>query len=291
MSRWVKAVRLHHWAKNALVFVAPILTLPLASFKVWVQAMILFLAMGVVASATYILNDILDLKADRQHPRKRFRPFASGAIQIRHGLLVASGLILAGLLLTLMLPETVAAVIAAYFGITLAYSLVLKRIPIFDIAILAALFTLRALAGSLLVPLPLSPWFLAFSMFFFLGLATVKRYTELDEVMRSGGSAIPSRGYTAIDLPLLLTVGVSSCIAAIVIFMIYLINEHYPPEIYRRPELLWIMMPLILIWTLRLWHLTVHARLKDDPVDFALRDRFSLLIAALAALVLAAAWL
>jgi 4-hydroxybenzoate polyprenyltransferase len=291
ISRWIKALRLHHWAKNVLVFVAPILTLPLATLTTFVQATILFFAMGMFASATYIVNDMVDLQADRQHPRKRFRPFASGAIQLREGLLVASGFILAGALLALTLPASVAAVIAAYFVATLAYSLALKRIPTIDIVVLAVLFTLRVLAGSLLVPLAVSPWFLTFSMFFFLGLATVKRYTELDEVVRSGGSGIPSRGYTAIDLPLLLASGVASGVAAIVIFMIYLVNEHYPREVYGRPELLWAMMPLMFIWTLRLWHLTVHARMNDDPLVFALRDPFSLVSAALAGVVLVAAWL
>jgi 4-hydroxybenzoate polyprenyltransferase len=288
---WLRALRLHHWAKNILVFVAPVLGFPATSLQTVAQAVLLFVLMGLLASAAYIINDILDLVADRQHPDKRLRPFANGSIQIHQGVFAAVVLLLVTFLLgLLLLPPIVVGVLAFYFLLTLAYSLGVKRVPVLDVVLLASLFMLRVLAGSLLVPTPLSPWLLTFSMFFFLGLAMVKRYTELDYVARSGGSGIVSRGYTTEDLPLLLAAGVASGIGAIVIFMIYIINDHFPREIYGTPSLLWAMMPLILIWTLRIWHLTVHGRMDSDPVVFALRDRFSLVLATVAGLILFAAW-
>lgn len=287
---WAKALRVQHWAKNALVFVAPVLGFQIWSLSVALQAVLLFVLLGIVASATYLINDMMDLAADRQHPRKRFRPFASGAIPVRDGCIVAATLLACAFLASLSLPLASMGALASYLVITLAYSFFLKRQPIVDVFVLAGLFTLRVLAGSTVVPVPPSPWLLTFSMLFFLGLATVKRYAELDRVLRTGGSGVASRGYTDKDLPLLLTAGVASGFGAIMIFTIYLINEHYPLNVYARPGLLWGMMPVILIWTLRVWHLTVHGRMDEDPVVFALKDRFSLVLGGLAGLLLLSAW-
>lgn len=289
-ATWLRALRIQHWAKNSLVFLAPILGFQHASAMTAVQALILFLAMGVLASATYVVNDLLDLTADRQHPRKRFRPFAAGAIPPRDGVLATVALMVLAAALAATLPVAAAACLAAYAVITLLYSFLLKRQPVIDVFILAGLFTLRVLAGSLLLVAPTSPWLLTFSMLFFLGLAMVKRYAELNRVVLAGGVEVVSRGYTARDLPLLLAAGVASSFAAIVIFMIYLINEQYPSDIYRHPGMLWAMMPIALIWVLRVWHLTVHGRMSEDPVVFALKDRVSLALAGVAFVALLLAW-
>ena len=286
---WAKALRLGHWSKNVLVFVAPVLALHVSAASI-PQALLLFLLMGALASATYLVNDLLDLAADRQHPTKRFRPFASGAIPARDGAAAAAALILLALALGFLLPWGAQASLVAYLVITLAYSLTLKRQPIVDVFVLAGLFTLRVLAGSLLVPTPVSPWLLTFSMLFFLGLAMIKRYAELDRVAKAGGAGIAARGYTVRDLPLLLAAGIASGFGAVVIFTIYLIAEHYPREIYGNPGLLWAMMPVILIWTLRMWHLAVHGAMDEDPVVFALRDQVSQVLGVLAGLILLAAW-
>lgn len=287
---WVHALRIHHWAKNALVFVAPLLGFQSAGLGTAVSAVVLFLAMGLLASATYIINDLLDLTADRNHPRKRFRPFAAGKIPPRDGAFAAVGLMLLAFALALLLPLAAAASLLAYAVVTLLYSFALKRQPIVDVFVLAGLFTLRVLAGSMLMPHPASPWLLTFSMLFFLGLAMVKRHAELERVVRAGGEAVSSRGYTARDLPLLLAAGVASSFSAIVIFTIYLINEQYPSDLYRHPTMLWAMMPIILIWVLRVWHLTVHGRMNEDPVVFALRDRFSIGLGVAALIALWLAW-
>lgn len=286
---WTKAFRLPHWSKNLLVFVAPLLAFHHAPDGVLAQAIFLFLAMGLLASATYVANDLLDLPADRRHPRKRLRPFASGKIPPKQGVLAACGLLLVSFLLSFSLPLKVQVALFGYAAVTLCYSFFLKQQPIVDVFILAGLFTLRILAGALLLPVSPSPWLLTFSMFFFLGLAMVKRHAELDRVVREGGRGVASRGYTARDLPLLLAAGVASSFAAIVMFMIYLIGEQYPNGMYSHPGLLWIMMPVLLIFVLRVWHLTVHGRMNEDPVMFALKDKTSLAlgILALGALALA----
>lgn len=279
---WARALRLPHWSKNLLVFVAPLLAFHNAPPGALWQALLLFLAMGLLASATYVANDLLDLSADRRHPRKRLRPFASGAIAPKRGVIAAVLLLLLTVVLALALPPPVRVALAGYGVVTLAYSFFLKQQAIVDVFVLAGLFTLRILAGALLLPAAPSPWLLTFSMFFFLGLAMVKRHAELDRVVREGGSGVDSRGYTSRDLPLLLAAGVASSFAAIVIFMIYLIGEQYPNGMYRHPGLLWVMMPVLLIFVLRVWHLTVHGRMNEDPVMFALKDKVSLALGAMA---------
>ena len=290
---WARALRVEHWAKNLLVLVAPLLGFQFLNLHIGLQAVALFLAMGLLASATYIANDLLDLPADRQHPRKRLRAFAAGRLTPREGVIAGALLVVSAALVALgaQLPLPALGSLAAYAIVTLSYSLYLKRQPIIDVFVLAGLFTLRVFAGGLLLPNGISPWLLTFSMLFFLSLAMVKRHAELDRVVRMGGAAVVSRGYTARDLPLLLAAGVASSFSSIVIFTIYLINEQYPRDTYNNPKLLWAMMPILLIWVLRVWHLTVQGRMSEDPVVFALKDRTSLFLGIAGALCLFLAWL
>jgi len=288
---WIKALRLQHWVKNSLVFVAPFLSLQSLSFQVATQVLLLFVLLGILASATYILNDLIDLSADRQHPQKRFRPFAAGVISARQGAIVASLMISASFGFALLMPIAIPIALACYLALTLCYSLVLKRMPMIDVVALAGLFTLRVLAGGLLLPSPISPWLLTFSMLFFLNLAMIKRYAELERVYRTETQPSRARGYTVRDLPILLATGVASGLSAIVIFMIYLINEQYPRDIYHTPSVLWGIMPVLLIWTLRIWHLSVHGQMHEDPVVFALKDRISLALGVTIGALIVCAWL
>jgi 4-hydroxybenzoate polyprenyltransferase len=287
---WLSALRPQHWGKNLLVFLAPILGLQLTSWSLVFEMLALFVAMSCMASAAYIVNDVLDLYADHAHSRKRRRPFASGDIPVSHGVIGATALAAAGVGIGLLLPRLVVGALLAYLAIALAYSFAFKRQPIVDLIVLAGLFTLRILAGALVPMVPVSPWLLTFAMIFFLGLAIVKRYAELERVLRAGHSGVIRRGYTEKDLPLLLAAGVASSLGAIVIFMIYLITDQYPRQIYGHPALLWAMLPLILVWVLRLWHIAVHGRLDEDPVVFAWKDGFSLGTGVVLFLVLLAAW-
>lgn len=284
---WARALRLQHWSKNVLVFVAAFLAPPPA--PVIAQVLLLWLLMGVLASATYVINDLFDLASDRQHPRKRDRPFASGAIPVRHGVVVAALMIVGTLIASLALPSLCTLALLAYLVLTITYSFVLKHIPMVDVTVLAGLFTLRVLAGALPLPTAISPWLLTFSMLFFFGLAVIKRYAELDRLSRAADGKARARGYTEQDLPILLTSGVAAGFSAVVIFMVYMINEQYPRSVYAHPGALWMIMPVLLIWTLRLWHLAVHGRMSEDPVVFALKDRTSWSLGAAIALIMVAA--
>jgi 4-hydroxybenzoate polyprenyltransferase len=281
---WARALRLKHWAKNALVLVAPLLA---GQPGPLLLSLVLFVLMGVLASATYLLNDLADLAADRAHPQKCRRPLAAGAISVRDALLGAIVLIIGALAASLaLLPLGCTAVLLIYLAITLLYSGFLKRMPMIDVTVLAGLFTLRVLAGGMLVAAPLSPWLLTFAMLFFLGLAAIKRYAELHRVVRTIGEGAGARGYSQPDLAILLATGVSTGVSSIVIFMIYLINEQYPRAIYHYPAVLWGIMPVLLVWVLRLWHLSVHGRMSEDPMLFALHDRFSLALGVVILLIM-----
>ena len=284
---WARALRPPHWVKNSLVFVGPILAGQEAAVR---GAALAFLLFGILASATYLLNDLMDLSSDRAHPTKNRRPLASGLISVRDGLALALALILGAMAASLLLlPFGCTLALAAYLVVTLLYSAVLKQMAMVDICVLAGLFTLRVLTGSLLVDGPVSPWLLTVAMLFFLGLAAIKRYAELRRVTVTAGPEASARGYSQPDLPILLATGIATGISAIVIFTIYLINVQYPRDIYHRPDALWGVMPVLLIWTLRLWHLAVHGRMNEDPVVFALTDRVSLALGAVFVAIMAVA--
>ena len=290
LQDWARALRPRHWAKNSLVFVPPVFAAHSLDVFVVLQILLLFVAMGILASATYLVNDLFDLSADRNHPRKRFRPFAAGRLQARDGLAVALAMIFLALVAGLMLPGAALAVLVAYLVTTLTYSFWLKRVAMVDVVVLAGLFTLRVLAGSTVLSSPVSPWLLGLSMLFFLGLAMIKRYAELDRIMRAGANELKARGYSVRDLPLLLAAGMASGMASTVLLAIYLINEQYPREVYANPVALWGMFPILVLFLLRNWHLTVHGRMDEDPVIFALRDRVSLILGGCMLGILVAAW-
>jgi 4-hydroxybenzoate polyprenyltransferase len=290
LRAWAQALRPRHWAKNSLVFVPSVFAAHHLDALVALQILLLFFALSILASATYLVNDLFDLQADRQHPRKRFRPFAAGRLQARDGLAGAGAMILLALLIGLMLPWAALSVLVAYLVMTLAYSFWLKRLAMVDVVVLAGLFTLRVLGGSTVLPTPVSPWLLSLSMLFFLGLAMIKRYAELDRTVRGGATALRARGYSAGDLPLLLAAGMASGMASTVLLAIYLIKEQYPREVYGNPVVLWGMFPILVLFLLRNWHLTVHGRMDEDPVVFALRDPVSLILGACMLGILAASW-
>ena len=210
-AAWLKALRPHQWAKNLLLFVPILLAGPLATIPTLLQAALGLLIFNLLASAGYVVNDLLDLDSDRRHPTKRHRPFAAGRISIQAGVLSVGVLLALAMALLPLMPFSFVPVALGYFAGTLAYSLALKREPILDVLGLAGLFTVRVLAGAVLVPLPVSFWLLSFSMFMFLSLALVKRHAELAELARTAATTvIPGRGYTGVEQTLLLVIGVST---------------------------------------------------------------------------------
>jgi 4-hydroxybenzoate polyprenyltransferase len=272
---WLKAMRLHQWVKNLLIFLPILLAHRITAPVVLLQAGVAFLAFGLCASSVYLLNDLFDLPADRLHPRKRNRPFAAGLLSARSGLMVSAALFCVSALLAVSVGPKFAGVLATYYLLTWAYSLRLKRAASVDVMTLAGLYTIRIIAGSAATGIPLSFWLLAFSVFIFLSLGFVKRYTELDDARRAGRSSASGRGYTAEDLPLLMTLGVAAGYCTVVVMALY-INSPESQLLYRHNKPLWLICPLLLYWISRVWLLTTRGQMHDDPVVFALRDRLSL---------------
>lgn len=282
---WFRAIRVHQWLKNLLVLV-PLLaahkfadTIPVAS------ALMAFVAFSLCASGVYVLNDLLDLPADRQHPRKRTRPFASGRVPVLHGLLASPLLTLAGLAIAWQVGFVFTLVLGLYYLLTLAYSLRLKQVQMLDVTVLAGLYTLRIIGGAKAIDVPLSFWLLAFSMFIFLSLAMLKRYIELHGLLASGRQHASGRGYRTDDLPLMQSLGGASGYIAVLVLALY-INSPESLALYSRPEVLWLLCPLLLYWVGRAWAIAHRGGMHDDPVVFAATDRGSQIVALLCVLLI-----
>lgn len=285
----VRAMRLKQWVKNGLVF-APVGLAGLAlSPQAWLQACLAFVALGLVASATYLLNDIVDLEDDRRHWSKKARPLASGAMRLDLGLRLAAESAVLGFLLAWLAGWAVAGVVAGYTVVTLAYSLRLKRIPILDVATLAGLFTLRLFLGVVAIGAMISPWLFVFSMALFLSLSIAKRHTEVVRAVLHGAAKAGGRGYVARDEPLLLALGLSAAAAAIVLFSLYLTAEAFRIAAYTMPGFLWATPFILFLWLGRIWLLSQRGELDDDPVAFAVRDSVSLSLGGILAFAFVAA--
>lgn len=282
----LKAVRLHQWAKNLLIFVPLLLSHALSVGKL-LTALAAFCCFSLIASAAYVVNDLLDIEADRRHPRKRLRPFASGDLQAFTGIGIAAIFLLLGLLGGHLLPVGFYAWLLLYLATALTYSIYLKRIALVDVLVLSGLYILRLLAGSAATQTPISHWLAGFSMFLFLSLAIVKRFTELENLRASNTTPRNGRGYLLADLAQMRSFGTASAYAAVVVFAIYISGPDVV-KLYHQPRLLWLITPLMILWLNRVWLLASRGEMDEDPVTFALTDRMSQLIG-LAVVVIA--WL
>lgn len=286
LRTWIKAIRLHQWVKNGLIFVPALLAHVISTPRVLLSGILAFVAFGLCASSVYLVNDLFDLAADRHHPRKRLRPFAAGLLSTRSGLAAALLLFIAAAIIAVIVGSRFVAVLAGYYALTWAYSLRLKRVPLLDVMMLAALYTIRIIAGAAAMQIPLSFWLLAFSVFMFLSLGFVKRYAELDDARKAGKLISHSRGYCETDLPLIMSLGTAAGYCAIVVMALY-INSSDSQSLYQHHKPLWLICPFMLFWISRVWIVATRGAMHDDPVIFALRDRVSLLIlAALGVIVL-----
>jgi 4-hydroxybenzoate polyprenyltransferase/phosphoserine phosphatase len=286
LRTWFDAVRGHHWAKNLLLFLPLALSHNLSAEPV-LRTLAGFVLYGLCASGLYILNDLLDLHSDREHPWKKERPFAAGAISIPGGLLASVILLTSALGLGCLLDIQFGCVLVAYATLTMLYSLYLKKIALLDVFVLSSFYSFRILAGALISDTPLSQWFLAFSLFLFLSLAMAKRYSELlgaSDLIRAGNSG---RGYHVGDRELLLSLGVGSSFSAVVIFSLY-VHSQDVRLLYSAPELLFLLCPIVLYWLSRTWLLAHRGELKEDPVTLAIRDPVSYGVALASAIVIAA---
>jgi 4-hydroxybenzoate polyprenyltransferase len=282
---WLRAARLHQWVKNSLVFLPALLAHAIFDIHIFNLAARSFVAFGLCASSVYIVNDLLDLASDRKHPRKRLRPFASGELSARAGLIGAALLMLAAIALSLTINLYFCIVLAGYYALTWTYSLHLKKMAIVDVLTLASLYTMRIIAGAAATSIQPSFWLLAFSIFIFLSLGCVKRYTELEDASKAGKiEGHGGRGYRATDLAFILCMGITSGYATVLVVALYL-NSPESIRLYNHSKPLWLICPLLLYWISRVWLLTTRGQMHDDPVVFALRDRLSLFVLGLIGLI------
>jgi 4-hydroxybenzoate polyprenyltransferase/phosphoserine phosphatase len=280
---FLRAIRLHQWAKNVLIFV-PMLLAHALRLPLLLNALLAFLCFSLCASATYIVNDLLDIEADRRHPKKRYRPFAAGDLSATSGIAIVALFLAAAFTGAAFLPRAYIGWLLVYLATTLAYSLRLKRVVLVDVLLLSGLYTLRLLAGAAAVTVGISPWFAAFSVFLFLSLAIVKRFSELQNARAQGGALANGRGYLLSDIEQMRSFGTASGLAAVVVFALY-INSRDMIGLYRHPERMWLILPLLILWIFRVWLLASRGELDEDPVIFAVSDGASLLIGLCVALI------
>jgi len=278
LKDYVNLMRVHQWSKNALIAVPFLLAQQFGDPGATLAVVLGFFAMSLLASATYIANDMLDLQSDRRNTTKQHRALPSGRVSIARGAVVIGVLGLAALALASMLPSLFQVALAAYLILTLSYSFVLKRKALLDVIMLAALHTLRVVAGTLVIAAEWSFWLLAFSMFVFFSLALAKRVAELANLELSGRDAAPGRGYTVADRAFLTTTGIATGYLSVLIVALY-INSEKVLRIYSQPMVLWLLCPVLMYWIGRIWIETTRGNMHEDPIVFALKDRESLFTA------------
>lgn len=288
IKTWAKALRMHQWVKNILVFLPLLAAHNVADFAMLAMAVLGFFAFSLTASGVYIVNDIIDLAADRSHPTKRLRAFAAGRISIPQGVLAAILLFSTGLLLGTLVSAAFLGWLLIYAAATTAYSFFLKQVVLLDCFVLAGLYTLRIMAGGELLNNSLSLWLICISVFTFISLAFVKRYTELTQQKSDSASRIKGRGYLVSDAPLVMAFGVASGYAAAVIMGLY-INNPSVRDLYQSPELIALTIPVLCFWNSWIWLKATRGEMDQDPVMFAVKDRLSLICGALFVAILGAA--
>lgn len=284
----LKALRPKHWLKNILIFVPLIAAHHFRDFPLLVKLLAAFVAFGCCASGGYLFNDLIDLEADRHHPQKRFRPFASGDLPLSYALMMVPALLAIGGFLGIMVSPSLFAILLLYFAMSVAYSLRVKNVVLLDVLFLAGLYTVRIMAGSAATGIWPSHWLLAFSTFLFFSLALVKRYSELVIMRRVDGNDAKARAYELSDGELLAAMGTASGYLAVLVLALY-IATGTAQTLYARRELLWLLCPLLLYWISYVWLIAHRGKMPGDPVEFATRDRTSRILIGLMLATAAAA--
>jgi 4-hydroxybenzoate polyprenyltransferase len=285
----IESLRIHQWSKNLLLAVPALLGQVATQPGVIGALLIAYTAFCLAASGNYILNDLIDLEADRRHPGKRQRPLAAGRMSVRTAAIAGPALITAGVGIAVIASTPMfALMLILYLVIALAYSKIFKRMLVLDAMVLAGLYTLRLLAGGAAVAVAVSSWLLAFSMFLFVSLAFAKRLTELDIALSLNETKSWSRAYVARDREAFTVMGPAAGMLSILVLALYVSSDVIRAH-YLRPDLLWLLCPLMLYWVLRVWFVTLRGQLHHDPVVFALRDvaSYAVIAGVLAVLLLA----
>lgn len=283
---YVRSLRMYQWAKNLLVFLPVIAGHRILDPWTILAAVAAFLAFSFAASSAYIINDLLDLPGDRDHPRKRNRPFAAGQVPVVHGLMLSAVLMIAALTIATLLPWRFVVVLCTYVTLTLGYSLLLKRRMLIDVIVLGGLYAIRVLGGVVATDAYQSPWLLMFSLFLFLSLAAVKRCSELVARREAGKPAPLGRGYMIQDLAVLFPLAAAAGYGSVLVVTLYLSSPEVT-QLYTHPMRMWLICPLLLYWISRVLVISNRNELHDDPVIFALTDRISWAVGALVAVIIA----
>lgn len=272
----LKAMRIHQWAKNMLLFAPLFLARKWMELDLWILGIMAFVSFGLCASATYLWNDLLDLPADRVHRSKKNRPLASGALSIPQGVLLSAGLLLTSFVLAGFIGPAFMALLVLYIVTTVSYSFVLKKKPIADVVTLGLLYGLRIFAGGVAMSVVLTDWLLVFSLFFFLSLGFMKRLADLPMNFDTEFERIAGRGYAPMDRQVVISMGIAAGYCSIIIMTLY-IREPTVVQLYPTPQFLWVVCLALLYWLSRTWILAARGHIPDDPVVFALKDKISLL--------------
>jgi 4-hydroxybenzoate polyprenyltransferase len=284
------AARPHQWAKNILIFLPLLAAHRYTAWQDIAATLLAFIAFSLAASSVYLVNDLIDVGPDRQHHRKRNRPIASGKLGLAQAWITWPLLLAAAFILSsLALHWTFQLVLAAYVFQTLVYSMRLKQAPMVDVLLLACLYTLRIIAGAAAIRVPLSFWMLSFSMFFFLSLAFIKRFNELHTARANNSDRLlRGRGYGPGDIALVSMMGIASGYLSVLVLALY-IQDAKTAQLYRHPEVIWLVCPVLLFWISRAWLIANRGWMHDDPIVFALKDRVSLVLCCFLAAIFGAA--
>ena len=281
----LKAIRVHQWSKNLLIFGALILSHSWFNTTAIQSAIFAFFSFSFAASSIYLINDLIDLESDRKHKTKRYRPLAAGTLPIQTAIILIPFLLLSSFLFATQASSAFTQILVVYLFLTTAYSLFLKPIALLDVITLTSLYTLRIIAGALAIHVPLSYWLLAFSMFIFLSLALIKRFSELKNLAQQGETISISRGYHTDDLPAVSLFGISSGYISVLVLVFYT-HDLQADTLYSNPDWLWFVAVAVLYWISRMWLLTFRGQMNEDPVLFAIRDRNSYIVSFIIALSL-----
>lgn len=282
--QFLKAIRMHQWVKNLLIFVPLITSHSYIDPQLTFQAIWAFVAFSLCASSVYVINDLLDLEVDRRHTKKRNRPFAAGNLSLKVGLFAFPLLVIPGFLIALSLNTFFLGTLIAYYLITFIYSFVLKKMALVDVFTLAFLFTLRIFSGAAAIDVVVSQWLFAFSIFIFVSLAFVKRYSELNNLPKDKVK-VGGRGYLAQDVFIVGNFGIASAYISVVVFALY-IHSDQVELLYHYPQRLWAICVLLFFWVSRVWLLAYRGELNEDPILFAVKDRTSFVVGILAAITI-----
>ncbi|MDA9133824.1 UbiA family prenyltransferase, partial [Gammaproteobacteria bacterium] len=284
ISDWLRAFRVHQWLKNLLLFIPILAAQSFESIQTFNSLLMAFISFSLCASSVYITNDLLDLESDRQHTRKKYRPFASAKLSILVGISISIILAVLSIALGAIVGKDFLTILMLYIFLTSAYSLMLKSIVLVDCLTLATLYTVRIIAGAVAASLALSFWLLAFSVFIFLSLALVKRYAELLAQEKVGKRIAHGRGYEVSDAPLLQTLGVSSGYISALVMALYLKTDDVI-LMYTYPSAIWIFLPILLFWVSWVWLKASRGEMHDDPIVFAIKDKTSIFVALLTVVI------